>query len=64
MISALVVGAQFLLAPISFAHPASSIAVDEQGNVYFVHTGRGCAKIDPQGKLTAHTVDARAPFGR
>src|SRR6266568_2954848 len=34
------------------AHPGSGIVVDEQGNVYFTHTGRGVGKIDPQGKLT------------
>ncbi len=34
------------------AHPGSGIVVDQQGNVYFTHTGRGCAKIDPQGRLT------------
>jgi sugar lactone lactonase YvrE len=37
---------------IAAAHPGSGIVVDEQGNVYFTHTGRGCGKIDPQGKLT------------
>jgi sugar lactone lactonase YvrE len=51
-ISILVI-AQFSLATfIASAHPGSGIVVDEQGNVYFTHTGRGCGKIDPQGKLT------------
>jgi len=36
----------------SLAHPGSGIVVDQQGNVYFTHTGRGIGKIDPQGKLT------------
>jgi sugar lactone lactonase YvrE len=45
--------AQFSLANFSAsAHPGSGIVVDEQGNVYFTHSGRGCGKIDPQGKLT------------
>jgi streptogramin lyase len=34
------------------AHPGSGIVVDEQGNVYFTHTGRGCGKIDSQGRFT------------
>ena len=45
--------AQFSLATLSAsAHPGSGIVVDEEGNVYFTHTGRGCGKIDPEGKLT------------
>jgi hypothetical protein len=36
----------------TLGHPASGIVVDSQGNVYFIHTGRGCAKIGPQGKLS------------
>src|SRR5678815_4245217 len=36
----------------AFAHPGSGIVVDQQGNVYFTHTGRGVGRIDPQGKLT------------
>jgi sugar lactone lactonase YvrE len=38
-----------LMAP---AHPGSGIVVDAQGNVYFNHTGRGVAKLDPHGKVT------------
>src|SRR5262249_48930054 len=34
------------------AHPASGIVVDEQGQVFFVHSRVGVAKIDTQGKLT------------
>jgi len=34
------------------AHPGSGIVLDQQGNVYFTHTGRGVGKIDRQGKLT------------
>jgi hypothetical protein len=37
---------------IASAHPGSGIVVGEEGNLYFTHTGRGCGKIDPQGKLT------------
>jgi sugar lactone lactonase YvrE len=36
----------------ALAHPGSGIVVDQQGNVYFTHIGRGVGKIDPQGKLT------------
>jgi hypothetical protein len=36
----------------ALAHPGSGIVVDAQGNVYFTHTGRGVAKLDPQGELT------------
>src|SRR4030095_2826563 len=32
--------------------PGSGIVVDQQGNVYFTHTGRGAGKIDAQGRLT------------
>ncbi|HLF56299.1 MAG TPA: hypothetical protein VI942_05570 [Thermoanaerobaculia bacterium] len=38
----------------AFAHPGSGIAVDRQGNVYFVDTGEGVWKMAPDGKLTAH----------
>lgn len=41
-----------ILAAISFAHPASGIAVDRQGNVYFADTGSGPWKIDTNGRLT------------
>src|SRR6266404_4638391 len=45
--------AQFTVAILSaLAHPGSGIVVDQQGNVYFTHIGRGVGKIDPQGKLT------------
>src|SRR5215813_10397915 len=37
---------------IALAHPGSGIVVDKEGNVYFTHTGRGCGKIDLQGRLT------------
>jgi len=53
LLSALVVVVQFSLATFAAsAHPGSGIVVDEQGNVYFTHIGRGVGKIDPQGKLT------------
>src|SRR5262245_12897635 len=34
------------------AHPGSGVVVDQQGNVYFTHIGRGVGKIDPKGTLT------------
>jgi sugar lactone lactonase YvrE len=34
------------------AHPGSGIAVDRLGQVYFLDTGSGLWKIDPQGRLT------------
>lgn len=34
------------------AHPGSGIAVDRQGQVYFLDTGSGLWKIDRQGKVT------------
>jgi len=49
----LAVAAQVSLATVTaLAHPGSGIVVDQQGNVYFTHTGRGAGKIDAQGKLT------------
>jgi hypothetical protein len=33
-------------------HPASGIEVDEQGQIFFIHSRVGVAKIDTQGKLT------------
>jgi len=35
----------------ALAHPAAGIVVDREGNVFFVHTGRGVAKVDNTGKL-------------
>ena len=53
LVCILVVAAQFSLATFTAsAHPGSGIVVDQQGNVYFTHLGRGIGKIDPQGKLT------------
>lgn len=34
------------------AHPASGIVVDKLGNVYFVYTGKGVAKISHEGVMT------------
>ena len=34
------------------AHPGTGIIVDKYGNVYFIYTGVGVAKISPGGKLT------------
>src|SRR5207248_1391751 len=51
--AALIITVQFSLELFTAsAHPASGIVVDEQGIVYFVHSGRGVGKIDPHGKLT------------
>src|SRR6266478_160275 len=36
----------------AFAHPASGIVVNAQGEVFFIDTGRGVCKIDAQGTLT------------
>lgn len=40
------------------AHPGSGIAVDRQGNVYFIDTGSGVWKIDKAGKLTKLSAPA------
>ena len=34
------------------AHPSSGIVVTDKGDVYFVHSGVGVARIEPDGKLT------------
>jgi DNA-binding beta-propeller fold protein YncE len=47
---ALVVGC--LLAPSVPAHTGSGIAVDRFGQVFFLDTGSGLWKIDPQGRLS------------
>ena len=36
----------------SYAHPASGIVVDHQGNVFFIYSSHGVCKADDQGKLT------------
>jgi len=36
----------------AIAHPSSGIVVNQQGEVFFVHSGRGLAKLDREGKLT------------
>ena len=46
----------------ALAHPGSGIVVDQQGNVYFTHTGRGAGKIDAQGKLTYIHKDTGGHF--
>jgi hypothetical protein len=44
---------QFSLAECpAVAHPASGIVVNDRGEVFFVHTFRGVAKLDAQGKLS------------
>jgi len=37
---------------VSQAHPSSGLAVTDKGEVYFVHSGVGVARIEPDGKLT------------
>src|SRR5262245_30563115 len=45
-------GVASLLATAALAHPGSGIAVDKNGQVYFLDTGSGLWKIDAQGTLT------------
>ena len=42
----------FGTASIAFAHPSSGIVVNEQGEVFFVHSARGVAKLGADGNLT------------
>jgi hypothetical protein len=44
--------ASLCLADVAVAHPASAIAVDDKGTVYFVYTGKGVMKIGAGGKVT------------
>jgi sugar lactone lactonase YvrE len=50
-----IAGLSFALSACStaWAHPGSGIAVDAKKNVYFVDTGAGVWKIDPQGQVTS-----------
>src|SRR5687768_7687247 len=50
--SLLVAALFFGTASIAFAHPSSGIVVNEQGEVFFVHSARGVAKLSAHGKLT------------
>ena len=34
------------------AHPSSGLVVTDKGEVYFVHSGVGVARIEPDGRLT------------
>jgi sugar lactone lactonase YvrE len=55
----LVIAASFILvaARAVFAHPGSSIVVDDAGRVYFVDTGQGVWRLEAEGRLTlVHTV--------
>src|SRR5687767_2823671 len=47
-----VAGLSFGAASIAFAHPSSGIVVNEQGEVFFVHSARGVAKLSADGELT------------
>src|SRR5690349_18102384 len=45
------------------AHPASGIVVNASGDVFFIHTGKGVARIDAQGKVTyIHQVSGGGHF--
>ena len=47
----------------AFGHPASGIVVAENGDVYFIHTGRGVGRIDAAGKLSyVHQVTGGGHF--
>jgi hypothetical protein len=47
------------LVPVSImAHPGAGIAIDRQGQVYFLDTGSGLWKIDTQGKVS-HLSETR-----
>jgi hypothetical protein len=37
---------------VSRAHPSAGLVVTDKGEVYFVHSGIGVARIEPEGKLT------------
>src|SRR5688572_32371065 len=37
----------------ALAHPSSGIVVNDQGDVFFVHSTRGVAKLSVDGKLTS-----------
>jgi sugar lactone lactonase YvrE len=50
--SKVVLSLALALMPSTYAHPGSGIAVDAQGNIYFVDTGRGVWKANPNGDLT------------
>jgi hypothetical protein len=43
--------ALFVPARAASAHPGSGIIVDSRRHVYFVHTGVGVLKVDPEGRL-------------
>ena len=47
------------LAASAFAHPASGIVVNTNGEVFFVYTGKGACKIEAQGGLTYIHRDTR-----
>lgn len=45
------------IAAVAWAHPGTGIAIDSQGQIYFVDTGQGVWKLDRDGKLTLfHTL--------
>lgn len=45
------------------AHPGAGIVVNEQGEVFFIHTGKGVGKIDAEGKFSYfHKVSGGGHF--
>jgi sugar lactone lactonase YvrE len=48
----LAAAALVLAASAAFAHPGSGIALDRQGNVFFVDTGHGVWRLDSKGQLS------------
>src|SRR5215831_20688443 len=64
MVRALAVASLYgVFADTAFAHPASGIVVNAKGEVFFIHTGRGVAKIDADGNLTyIHKVSGGGHF--
>lgn len=48
----LIVLATGFIVSTAFAHPSSGIVVNDKGEVFFVHSGKGVAKIERDGKLT------------
>src|SRR5689334_4570367 len=50
--SAVIVLASMCLVGVANAHPASAIAVADNGTVYFVYTGKGLMKIGADGKVS------------
>jgi len=50
--TAVILVASLCLVGVVNGHPASAIAVDDKGTVYFVYTGKGLMKIGADGKVS------------